>query len=107
MRTGLGIDDLGDLLERPLIAVLATRRADDSVMLSPVWFEWHEGGINIWVPTPEGGNLVLRVSTRDAAKFAFAADNTRLWFVLRPAAGAKKTPKTVANSDNLTSRRSR
>ena len=30
MRTGLGVEDVGDLLEQPLIAVLATRRADDS-----------------------------------------------------------------------------
>ena len=44
MRTDLGADDVGDLLEQPLIAVLATRRKDDSVMLSPVWFEWREGG---------------------------------------------------------------
>jgi PPOX class probable F420-dependent enzyme len=57
MRTGLGIEELGDLLEQPLIAVLATRRADDSIMLSPVWFEWYEGGINIWVPTPTGGKV--------------------------------------------------
>ncbi len=57
MRTDLGADDVADLLEQPVIAVLATRRADDSVMLSPVWFEWHEGGINIWVPTPEGGKV--------------------------------------------------
>ncbi len=57
MRTGLGVDDVADLLDQPLIAVLATRRADDSIMLSPVWFEWHEGGINVWVPTPEGGKV--------------------------------------------------
>jgi PPOX class probable F420-dependent enzyme len=57
MRTNLTIDDLGDLLDQPLIAVLATRRRDDSVMLSPVWFEWFEGGINIWVPTIEGGKV--------------------------------------------------
>jgi PPOX class probable F420-dependent enzyme len=57
MRTGLGVEDLGDLLDQPLIAVLATRRADDSIMLSPVWFEWFEGGINVWVPTPEGGKV--------------------------------------------------
>ena len=44
MRTGLGVDDVADLLDQPLIAVLATRRADDSIMLSPVWFEWYEGG---------------------------------------------------------------
>ena len=29
MQTGLGPDDLGDLLDQPLIAVLATRRQDD------------------------------------------------------------------------------
>lgn len=57
MRTGLGVEDMGDLLERPLIAVLATRRQDESIMLSPVWFEWYEGGIGIWVPTPEGGKV--------------------------------------------------
>ena len=57
MRTGIGVDDLGGLLDQPLIAVIATRRADDTVMLSPVWFEWYEGGINIWVPTIEGGKV--------------------------------------------------
>ena len=57
MRTDVGPEDLGDLLEAPLIAILATRRRDDSVMLSPVWFEWHDGGVNIWVPTPEGGKV--------------------------------------------------
>jgi PPOX class probable F420-dependent enzyme len=57
MRTDLRPDDLGDLLDQPLIAVLATRRKDDSIMLSPVWFEWFEGGINVWVPTIEGGKV--------------------------------------------------
>ena len=57
MRTDLRAEDLGDLLEQPLIAVLATRRKDDTVMLSPVWFEWRDGGINIWVPTAEGGKV--------------------------------------------------
>ena len=41
MRTGIGLDDLDGLLDEPLIAVLATRRKDDTIMLSPVWFEWH------------------------------------------------------------------
>lgn len=57
MRTDLRPEDVGDHREQPLIAVLATRRNDDSVMLSPVWFEWRDGGINIWVPTPEGGKV--------------------------------------------------
>jgi Flp pilus assembly protein CpaB len=54
------------------------------------------------VPTPEGGNLVLRLQTRDAARFAYANDHARLWFVLRPAAGASQTPNTVASRENLT-----
>ena len=57
MRTELGVDDVRDMLEEPLIAVLATRRRDDSIMLSPVWFEWREGGMNIWVPTESGGKV--------------------------------------------------
>jgi PPOX class probable F420-dependent enzyme len=48
MRTGLTIDDLGDLLEQPIVAVLATYRSSGDVMLSPVWFDWRDGGINIW-----------------------------------------------------------
>lgn len=57
MRTDIDINDLGDLLDQPLIAVLATRRKDETIMLSPVWFEWFEGGINVWVPTIEGGKV--------------------------------------------------
>ncbi|MEP6681333.1 MAG: pyridoxamine 5'-phosphate oxidase family protein [Chloroflexota bacterium] len=49
MRTRLTIADLGDLLKQPIVCVLATYRADGSVMLSPVWFEWREGGFNVWL----------------------------------------------------------
>ena len=34
--------DVIDLLEAPIVAVLATRRRDDTVLLSPVWFEWRD-----------------------------------------------------------------
>ena len=47
MRTDLAVDDLGDLLERPLLATLATYGGDGLVRLSPVWFEWWDGGFNI------------------------------------------------------------
>ena len=50
------------------------------------------------VPTPEGGALVLRVDTKDAANFAFVADNTQLWFVVRPVVGAKPTARTTSNA---------
>jgi Flp pilus assembly protein CpaB len=45
-----------------------------------------------------GGNAVLRISTAQAARFAFAADNGTLWLVLRPQAGASPTPPTVATA---------
>lgn len=48
MRTNLRPDDLDDLLERPLLAVLATRRANDEVLLSPVWHEWRDSGFNVF-----------------------------------------------------------
>ncbi len=49
MRTNLTVADMGDLLDQPLVAVLATLRSDGSVLLSPVWFEWREEGFNVWV----------------------------------------------------------
>jgi PPOX class probable F420-dependent enzyme len=54
MKTNLGPGDLGDLLDQPIIAVLATRRADDTTMLSPVWFDWHDGAFHIWADTESG-----------------------------------------------------
>ncbi len=54
MRHDLTVDDLGDLLDLPLLATLATRRADGSVLLSPVWHEWSDGGFLIAVETGDG-----------------------------------------------------
>ena len=47
MRKGLKPADLGDLLELPLLAVLATYRRDGTVLLSPVWHEWRDNGFNV------------------------------------------------------------
>ena len=41
---------LGDFLDLPYTAVLATHWADGSILLSPVWHEWRDGGFNIGVP---------------------------------------------------------
>jgi PPOX class probable F420-dependent enzyme len=48
VRTNLALEDLGGFLDEPLVAVLATLRADGSVLLSPVWHEWREGGFDVW-----------------------------------------------------------
>lgn len=47
MRKGLAPQGLGDLLEQPRVAVLATYRRDGTVLLSPVWHEWHDGGFHV------------------------------------------------------------
>jgi PPOX class probable F420-dependent enzyme len=47
VRKHLAPADLGDLLEQPLVAVLATYRADGSVLLSPVWHRWRDGGFDV------------------------------------------------------------
>jgi PPOX class probable F420-dependent enzyme len=62
MRTNLTVDDLGNLLEQPLVAVLATLRADGGVLLSPVYHEWRDGGFNVWV---EQQNIKARHLRRD------------------------------------------
>ncbi|MDQ2748362.1 MAG: TIGR03618 family F420-dependent PPOX class oxidoreductase [Pseudonocardiales bacterium] len=62
MRTGLTVADLGNFLDEPVLAVLATLRADGSVLLSPVWYEWRAGGFNVWV---EANNAKVRHLRRD------------------------------------------
>jgi len=47
MRKGLTPDELGDLLEQPRVAVLATYRRDGTILLSPVWHEWRDNGFNV------------------------------------------------------------
>jgi len=47
MRKNLTVDDLGDLVGIPLLAVLATYRRDGTVLLSPVWHEWRHGGFQV------------------------------------------------------------
>ena len=49
MRHDVPIDELGDLISEPHVAVLATHRADGSVLLSPVYQEWRDGGFNVVV----------------------------------------------------------
>ena len=47
MRKELSVADLGDLLERPFNAILATYRRDGTVLLSPVWHAWEDGGFSV------------------------------------------------------------
>ena len=53
---------------------------------------------------PSSTNYVMRIPTRDAARFAFAADNGQIWFVLRPQEDAKPAGTTPANTSNVFNR---
>jgi Flp pilus assembly protein CpaB len=46
-------------------------------------------------------NIVLKVKSKDAAKLAFAADNGKIYLVLRPQSGAKPTKPNTASVSNL------
>ena len=72
MRTNLTVEDLGNLLDQPVVAVLATLRMDGSVLLSPVYFEWREGGFNIWV---EQQNVKARHLRRDPRATILVAES--------------------------------
>ena len=48
-------------------------------------------------PGSAGGNVVLRVATGDASNVLFASTNTTLFFVIRPASGASKTARSLAD----------
>jgi PPOX class probable F420-dependent enzyme len=64
MRTNLGLEDLGDFLDEPRLAVLATMRRDGAVLLSPVWHEWRDGGFNIWIGSDDAKSRHLRRDPR-------------------------------------------
>ena len=88
--TRRAIDELGDLLDRPYCAVLATHREDGSVLLSPVWHEWRDGGFNIGVPE---GDVKLRHLAADPRVSVVVFDHS--W----PARGLEVTGIARVTSD--------
>jgi PPOX class probable F420-dependent enzyme len=64
VRKHLAIEDLGDLVELPLLAVLATYRRDGTVLLSPVWHEWRDGGFQVVTRSSDGKAGHLRRDPR-------------------------------------------
>jgi Flp pilus assembly protein CpaB len=49
------------------------------------------------------GIITLRAPERQAAQIMYAADNGRLWFVLRPASGAKTVNPGIINAQSVLS----
>jgi PPOX class probable F420-dependent enzyme len=64
MRTNLDLEDLAGFLDEAIVAVLATLRRDGSVLLSPVWHEWQDGGFNVWTGANDVKTRHLRSDPR-------------------------------------------
>jgi len=47
MRRNLSPDDLGDLLDLPILAIIAIRSLKDEILMSPVWHEWSDEGFSV------------------------------------------------------------
>jgi PPOX class probable F420-dependent enzyme len=71
MRTDITLDDLDGFLELPVVAVLATHRPDGTVLLSPVWHRWRDGGFEIWVG---GDDVKVRHLRRDPRASVLVAE---------------------------------
>lgn len=48
MRKKLQVADLGDLLDQPLNAMVATSLSNGEILLTPYWHEWRDGGFNLF-----------------------------------------------------------
>lgn len=63
MRKNLRPEDLGDFLDQPKCATLATHFKDGTILMSPVWHEWKDGGFTVAVAN---GDVKARHIRRDA-----------------------------------------
>jgi PPOX class probable F420-dependent enzyme len=51
---GLAPDQLGGLLDERRLAHLATHRKDGTVLLSPLWYIWEDGGFTLAIAAGDG-----------------------------------------------------
>ena len=63
MRKNLRPEDLGDFLDQPKCAILATHFKDGTILMSPVWHEWQDGGFTVAVANED---IKARHVRRDA-----------------------------------------
>ena len=72
MRRNLQPSDLGDLLDRPLNAVLGLRRQDGTILLTPVWHLFKHGSFYFQAP---GGDRKIRMLELDPRCSVLVAEN--------------------------------
>jgi PPOX class probable F420-dependent enzyme len=72
MRRDIPLTELADFLALPLVAVLATYRRGGSVLLSPVWHQWRDGGFDVLC---EPNDIKVRHLQRDPRASIVVYDN--------------------------------
>src|SRR5437868_14692293 len=72
MRRNLAPSELGDLLDRPLNAVLGLHRRDGSILLTPIWHLFKDGAFHIQIP---GGDRKIGMLERDPRCSILVAEN--------------------------------
>lgn len=72
MRRDLPLSELADFLALPIVAVLATYRRDGSVLLSPVWHQWRDGGFDVICLSDD---IMVRHLRRDPRASILVYDN--------------------------------
>ena len=72
MRRNISVSELGDLLDLPLLAFLATYRRDGTVLQSPIWHEWHAGAFQFAVGT---NDVKMQHMQRDPRACLVVAEN--------------------------------
>jgi PPOX class probable F420-dependent enzyme len=72
MRRQLSPEELGDLLELPLNAILALHRSDGSVLQTPVWHRWTGTQFVFYIPA---GDRKLSMLERDPRISFIVADS--------------------------------
>ena len=72
MRRNLNPEQLGDLLQLPLNALIALHRQDGSVLQTPVWHEWTGRTFRFYIPA---GDRKIAMLTRDPRISLVVADS--------------------------------
>src|SRR3954469_6810090 len=72
MRKKLQVADLGDLLEQPLNALLATYLPTGEALLASVWHEWRDGGFHVVIVADD---IKHRNMQRDSRANIVVAEN--------------------------------
>src|SRR2546428_601903 len=80
MRRNLAPSDLGDLLDRPLNAVLGLHRRDGSILLTPVWHLFKQGAFFIQALVATGrsrSSSVIRAAAFSSPRMSIPIGQSR------------------------------